>query len=410
MTTRRRFLSPAATLEKRALLVFALAVFATPVKANELWVAPAKSPADQLMADFAAAQKKTHFGFGVPESFTGFTRATVLLIGSKDQEIRYDLKLSISRNLASDMAFVTAMKGIPAMVFKDQLLELDVSAIFNGAPALQPGTDYVSLSIDIGTPRARRPGESGDENGQNENSSNDACTPRALVFGLRFQYVSPLGATGPQGPRGPKGETGDTGPQGLTGATGPQGLTGATGPQGLVGPTGPAGTATHAAPPCFDNSNRYVNCGNGTVTDTVTGLIWLKDASCFGGRTYSNAIQAVAGLAAGPQCLLTDGSSAGDWRLPTKAEWAATVARAVALGCKSGSPGGPPSLTNDAGTGCLSAGPTSFTGLVGPLTFLSSSAAEVSEPRAWIIFLEDGILGTTLKDVGARSWPVRDGR
>jgi hypothetical protein len=25
-------------------------------------------------------------------------------------------------------------------------------------------------------------------------------------------------------------------------------------------------------PPCFDNTNRYVNCGNGTVTDTATGL------------------------------------------------------------------------------------------------------------------------------------------
>lgn len=49
-------MSPAATLKKRALLVFVLAVFATPVKANELWVAPAKNSADKLSADFAAAQ------------------------------------------------------------------------------------------------------------------------------------------------------------------------------------------------------------------------------------------------------------------------------------------------------------------------------------------------------------------
>jgi len=26
-------------------------------------------------------------------------------------------------------------------------------------------------------------------------------------------------------------------------------------------------------PPCFDNTNRYVDCGNGTVHDTVTNLI-----------------------------------------------------------------------------------------------------------------------------------------
>ena len=84
-------------------------------------------------------------------------------------------------------------------------------------------------------------------------------------------------------------------------------------------------------PPCFDNANRYVNCGNGTVTDTVTGLIWLQNANCFGVQNYATANQAAAGLADG-QCGLTDGSSAGDWRLPTKAEWEATVARAVASG------------------------------------------------------------------------------
>ena len=33
-------------------------------------------------------------------------------------------------------------------------------------------------------------------------------------------------------------------------------------------------------PPCFDLTNRYVNCGQGTVTDTLTGLIWLQNAFC----------------------------------------------------------------------------------------------------------------------------------
>jgi hypothetical protein len=71
---------------------------------------------------------------------------------------------------------------------------------------------------------------------------------------------------------------------------------------------------THPAPPCFDNFNRYVDCGNGTVTDTVTGLIWLKNANCFSIINHSAANQAAAGLAAG-QCGLTDGSSAGDERV-----------------------------------------------------------------------------------------------
>ena len=104
-------MSPVATLQKTALLAFALAVLTAPVKANELWVAPAKNPADKLIADFAVAQKKAHFGFGVPDNFNGFTRATVLLIGSKDQEIRYDLTLSISQNLGSARAFVTEIRG-----------------------------------------------------------------------------------------------------------------------------------------------------------------------------------------------------------------------------------------------------------------------------------------------------------
>ena len=103
---------------------------------------------------------------------------------------------------------------------------------------------------------------------------------------------------------------------------------------------GPPGSGPTAAGPCFDDVNRYVNCGNGTVTDTATGLIWLKNASCFRTNSYASANQAAAALADG-QCGLTDGSTVGDWRLPTRGEWETTIARAVALGCKAGSPGGP---------------------------------------------------------------------
>jgi sugar/nucleoside kinase (ribokinase family) len=33
---------------------------------------------------------KTLFGFGVPDNFKAFTKATVLVIGDRDQEISYD--------------------------------------------------------------------------------------------------------------------------------------------------------------------------------------------------------------------------------------------------------------------------------------------------------------------------------
>jgi len=60
---------------------------------------------------------------------------------------------------------------------------------------------------------------------------------------------------------------------------------------------------------------RFTDNGNGTVTDNQTGLIWLKDANCFGARTWDDALSDSNGLADG-SCGLTDGSNAGDWRLP----------------------------------------------------------------------------------------------
>ena len=61
---------------------------------------------------------------------------------------------------------------------------------------------------------------------------------------------------------------------------------------------------------------RFVDNGNGTVTDMATGLIWLKNASCFGKQNWLSAMTSARALADG-QCGLTDGSTAGQWRLPT---------------------------------------------------------------------------------------------
>ena len=63
---------------------------------------------------------------------------------------------------------------------------------------------------------------------------------------------------------------------------------------------------------------RWIDNGNGTVTDTVTGLIWLKQADCIRGA-WTDAITAVDSLANG-QCGLTDGSIAGSWRMPNRNE------------------------------------------------------------------------------------------
>lgn len=62
-------------------------------------------------------------------------------------------------------------------------------------------------------------------------------------------------------------------------------------------------------------SPRFTDNLDGTITDNLTGLIWLKDANCFGQITWNIALSVSNGLQSG-QCGLTDGSSAGDWRLP----------------------------------------------------------------------------------------------
>jgi len=65
----------------------------------------------------------------------------------------------------------------------------------------------------------------------------------------------------------------------------------------------------------FTSQAGFTNNGDGTVTDNLTGLIWLKNADCFGTKNWSDALSEANGLANGA-CSLTDGSSAGDWRLP----------------------------------------------------------------------------------------------
>jgi hypothetical protein len=63
---------------------------------------------------------------------------------------------------------------------------------------------------------------------------------------------------------------------------------------------------------------RWIDNGNGTVTDTMTGLIWLKQAYCIN-RPWAAAVAAVNQLASG-QCGLTDNSTAGSWRMPNRNE------------------------------------------------------------------------------------------
>jgi len=70
---------------------------------------------------------------------------------------------------------------------------------------------------------------------------------------------------------------------------------------------------------------RFIDNQDGTLTDNLTGLIWLKNTNCFGMMNWESAKLAVKRLKDGdcgpdPALILSDGSSAGDWRLPTMSE------------------------------------------------------------------------------------------
>ena len=168
---------------------------------------------------------------------------------------------------------------------------------------------------------------------------------------------------------------------------------------------------------CGDDSGAvYVDCGNGTVTDTRTGLVWLRNPSCFGAELeWSDAMALVAGLAhqgdLGVACGLSDHSRPGEWRLPTIAEWAAMVADARALGCS-------PSITDDLGTGCwadCTGGPDdgcSFQGVEAIAYWTATTAAAPSPNDAWYIDLEvpGDFLEPDSKYFSYPFWPVRGGQ
>ncbi len=73
-------------------------------------------------------------------------------------------------------------------------------------------------------------------------------------------------------------------------------------------------------------ASRFTYNGDGTVTDNLTGLIWLQDSSCFGKKDWPDSKIAAYSLESGA-CGLTDNSQIGDWRLPTIDEFDSIIDR-----------------------------------------------------------------------------------
>jgi len=142
---------------------------------------------------------------------------------------------------------------------------------------------------------------------------------------------------------------------------------------------------------------RYCDNGDGTVTDTRTNLVWLKNANCLAmsPANWQTAMNNAAALANGT-CGLTDGSQAGYWRLPLVGEWEAMVDTRFFN----------PALSNAAGTGQWIQG-DAFSGVQSGLYW--SSSPNVNPPEVWYVDLSDGDVYPGII-VGLYVWPVRGGQ
>lgn len=172
-----------------------------------------------------------------------------------------------------------------------------------------------------------------------------------------------------------------------------------------------------ADPSCRDDSaSIYVDCGNGTVTDNRTGLVWLQNGDCLDGAvdwvTASNFVAGLADMppssdAAAHDCGLSDGSSPGEWRLPSIGEWEDMVALGIALDCH-------PAITNDLANSCWSllchtSGTCAFNGVYSAF-YWSSTPAVTAAASSFGVDLEFGLVGFGSQAGTRLVWPVRGGQ
>jgi hypothetical protein len=139
-------------------------------------------------------------------------------------------------------------------------------------------------------------------------------------------------------------------------------------------------------------SPRFTDNNDGTVTDNLTGLMWLKDANCLGEQSWQVALDVVADFNTNPATYNCSDYTANynDWKLPNAIELeslvnAETPSSAIWLNTQG--------FTNVQST-----------------YYWSATTCAYDSYRAWRVYMSYGYMTSYGKSIRTYIWPVRAGQ